>query len=75
MKLDGDIDHYRSLIVSLQAKVARREERLVHLHSTLALRTQELDQMRHDVEQAVDIATTQMEARIQQLDQMVQLHE
>jgi hypothetical protein len=75
MKLDGDADHYRSVIVSLQAKVARREESLVHLLSTLALRTQELDQTRHDVEQAVDIATTQMEARIQQLDQVVQLHE
>jgi hypothetical protein len=73
LKLDGDIDHYRSVIVSLQAKVARREESLVHLRSTLALRTQELVQTRNDLEQTMEIATTQMEERIQQLDQVIQL--
>ena len=75
LKLDGDIDHYRSVIVSLQAQVARREEGLVHLRSTLALRTQELAQARNDVEQAMEIASNQIEARIQQLDQVVQLQE
>jgi len=75
LNLDGNLDHYRSVIVSLQAKVARREESLVHLRSTLAHRTQELIQARHDVAQAMDIATTQMEARIQQLDLVVQVHE
>ena len=59
LKLDGDIDHYRSVIVSLQAKVARREESLVHLRSTLALRTQELVQTKNDLEQTMEIATTQ----------------
>ena len=59
LKLDGDIDHYLSVIVSLQAKVARREESLVHLRSTLALRTQELVQTKNDLEQTMEIATTQ----------------
>jgi hypothetical protein len=75
LNIDGDIDHYKSVIVSLNAKVARRDESLVYLRNALAQRTQELVQARTHVEQAVEIASTQMEARIQHLDQVVQSYD
>ncbi len=59
--IDGDIDHYKSVIVSLNAKVARREEiwfilAMIWLSVVVAERTEELVQERKAVEQAVEIA-------------------
>ncbi len=47
----------------------------MHLRSTLALCAQQLVQARHGDKQAVEIATNQMEARIQMLALVVQLRE
>ncbi len=60
-----------SVNISLQAQFARREEACIHLRRTNATLKEEVLQVHTDVAYALDLATCQLEAHIQHLEQMV----
>jgi hypothetical protein len=61
-KPDGDLDHFKSVTISLQAQLTRREENIADLRLANATLKQEIAQARTDMELALEIATTQLEA-------------
>ena len=70
-KPDGDLDHFKSVTISLRAQLTCREENIADLRRANAKLKQELAQARTDMELALEIATTQLEAEVHRLEQPV----
>jgi hypothetical protein len=70
-KQDGDLDHYKAVTVSLQAQLTRREENVLDMRRANIQLKQEIAQVRTAMEQALDMATTQLEAHVTWLERTV----
>jgi hypothetical protein len=70
-KQDGDLDHNKSVTVSLQAQLTWREETVLDIRRANTQLKQEITQVRTAMEQALDIATTQLEAGVTWLEHTV----
>ena len=70
-KQDGDLDHFKSVAISLQAQLTRREENVADLRRANTKLKQEIFQARTDMEQALEIATNQLDAEVQRLEHSV----